>query len=184
VRPHGKTKLGFFPLPLAEAERLRNYLAFSDEFSALDPCVGDGVAFAICLTVPRHTATESRSMLTGQSRQETWGPKLCRQTRWTCGVQRRRCHCCTSILPMIGRPVLRTTKTRSCLCGPHLSLAQAGWRPALCHSSAAARELRKAAERGVSRPARFQVDRIGVPSVQADRCRRNARAAPNPCASI
>lgn len=46
MRPHGKTKLGFFPLPLAEAERLRNYLAFSDEFSALDPCVGDGVAFA------------------------------------------------------------------------------------------------------------------------------------------
>jgi SAM-dependent methyltransferase len=31
---------------LAEAERLRNYLAFSDEFSSLDPCVGDGVAFA------------------------------------------------------------------------------------------------------------------------------------------
>jgi len=45
VRPHGKTKLGFFPLPLAEAERLRNCLTFTYEFSALDPCVGDGVAF-------------------------------------------------------------------------------------------------------------------------------------------
>jgi hypothetical protein len=45
VRPHGKTKLGFFPLPLAEAERLRNCLTFTSEFSALDPCVGDGVAF-------------------------------------------------------------------------------------------------------------------------------------------
>jgi hypothetical protein len=45
VRPHGKTKLGFFPLPLAEAERLRNCLTFAHEFSALDPCVGDGVAF-------------------------------------------------------------------------------------------------------------------------------------------
>jgi SAM-dependent methyltransferase len=55
VRPHGKTKLGFFPLPLAEAERLRNYLAFSDEFSALDPCVGDGVAFAHLLDgAPAH----------------------------------------------------------------------------------------------------------------------------------
>ena len=45
MRPHGKTKLGFFPLPLAEAERLRNCLTFTSEFSALDPCVGDGVAF-------------------------------------------------------------------------------------------------------------------------------------------
>ena len=45
MRPHGKTKLGFFPLPLAEAERLRNCLTFAYEFSALDPCVGDGVAF-------------------------------------------------------------------------------------------------------------------------------------------
>jgi hypothetical protein len=45
VRPHGKTKLGFFPLPIAEAERLRNCLAFPPEFAALDPCVGDGVAF-------------------------------------------------------------------------------------------------------------------------------------------
>src|SRR5713226_4399904 len=45
VRPHGKTKLGFFPLPLPEAERLRNCLTFTFEFSALDPCVGDGVAF-------------------------------------------------------------------------------------------------------------------------------------------
>jgi len=40
---------------LAEAERLRNYLAFSDEFSALDPCVGDGVAFAHLLDgAPAH----------------------------------------------------------------------------------------------------------------------------------
>ena len=46
MRPHGKVKLGFYPLPVAEAERLRNCLAFPPEFSALDPCVGDGVAFA------------------------------------------------------------------------------------------------------------------------------------------
>ena len=45
MRPHGKTKLGFFPLPIAEAERLRNCLTFPFEFSALDPCVGNGVAF-------------------------------------------------------------------------------------------------------------------------------------------
>ena len=46
MRPHGKTKLGFFPLPVLEAERLRNCLAANSEFSSLDPCVGDGVAFA------------------------------------------------------------------------------------------------------------------------------------------
>jgi hypothetical protein len=45
-RPHGKTKLGFFPLPLAEANRLKNCLVFPCEFSAVDPCVGDGAAFA------------------------------------------------------------------------------------------------------------------------------------------
>ena len=45
MRPHGQTKLGFFPLPAAEAERLRNRLAFPEQFSALDPCVGDGAAF-------------------------------------------------------------------------------------------------------------------------------------------
>jgi hypothetical protein len=45
MRLHGKTKLGFFPLPVPEAARLKNCLAFPSEFSALDPCVGDGVAF-------------------------------------------------------------------------------------------------------------------------------------------
>ncbi len=45
MRPHGKTKLGFFPLPIREADRLRKCMTFPQEFSALDPCVGDGVAF-------------------------------------------------------------------------------------------------------------------------------------------
>jgi hypothetical protein len=35
MRPHGKTKLGFFPLPVPEATRLKNCLAFASEFSAL-----------------------------------------------------------------------------------------------------------------------------------------------------
>src|SRR5258708_39099928 len=42
---HGKTKLGFFPLPVSEAHRLKNYLSAAGPFSALDPCAGDGVAF-------------------------------------------------------------------------------------------------------------------------------------------
>ena len=46
MRPHGRTKLGFYPLPTREGGRLRAWMAFPPEFSALDPCVGDGVAFA------------------------------------------------------------------------------------------------------------------------------------------
>ncbi len=45
MRPHGKTKLGFFPLPVPEAKRLRNCLVADSALSALDPCVGDGAAF-------------------------------------------------------------------------------------------------------------------------------------------
>ena len=45
MRPPGKIKLGFFPLPVQEAARLKSWLAFASEFSAVDPCVGDGVAF-------------------------------------------------------------------------------------------------------------------------------------------
>lgn len=45
MRAHGKTKLGFFPLPVAESERLKKCLDSPEEFSALDPCAGDGVAF-------------------------------------------------------------------------------------------------------------------------------------------
>jgi len=46
MRAQGQTRLGFFPLPPAEANRLKNWLNFPEQFSALDPCVGDGVAFA------------------------------------------------------------------------------------------------------------------------------------------
>jgi hypothetical protein len=45
MRAQGKIKLGFFPLPIAEAKRLRSILAFPRQLSALDPCVGDGLAF-------------------------------------------------------------------------------------------------------------------------------------------
>jgi hypothetical protein len=47
MRSAARTKLGFYPLPLSEAGRIRRFLAFPDkQCSALDPCVGDGVAFA------------------------------------------------------------------------------------------------------------------------------------------
>lgn len=49
MRPQGQTKLGFFPLPIAEAKKLKSWLSFPARFSALDPCVGDGVAFGTLL---------------------------------------------------------------------------------------------------------------------------------------
>ena len=46
MRFEGKSRLGFYPLPLCEAQRIRRFLLFPDSpSSALDPCVGDGVAF-------------------------------------------------------------------------------------------------------------------------------------------
>jgi len=48
MRLAGKAKLGFYPLPVAEAQRIRSFLQFPEEpCAAVDPCVGDGVAFAI-----------------------------------------------------------------------------------------------------------------------------------------
>jgi hypothetical protein len=49
MRPEGQTKLGFFPLPVAEANRIKNWLSFPEESSAVDPCVGNGVAFGALL---------------------------------------------------------------------------------------------------------------------------------------
>jgi hypothetical protein len=45
MRFQGQAKLGFFPLPPSEAVRLRRWLSFSEQSSALDPCIGDGAAF-------------------------------------------------------------------------------------------------------------------------------------------
>jgi len=40
--------MGFYPLPLSEAQRIRRFLGFPDApSSAIDPCVGDGVAFEV-----------------------------------------------------------------------------------------------------------------------------------------
>ncbi len=47
MRWKGKLKLGWFPLPLAEAERIRKFLVFpASSFAAVDPCIGEGGAFA------------------------------------------------------------------------------------------------------------------------------------------
>lgn len=46
MRLAGRERLGFYPLPIPEAERIRRFLRFPDQLcSALDPCIGDGAAF-------------------------------------------------------------------------------------------------------------------------------------------
>jgi Uncharacterised methyltransferase family (DUF6094) len=47
MRLAGKRRMAFYPLPVAEAERIRRFLRFPGSgCAAIDPCVGDGVAFA------------------------------------------------------------------------------------------------------------------------------------------
>jgi hypothetical protein len=46
LRFQGKSRLGFYPLPSSEAQRIRRFILFPDlPSSALDPCAGDGLAF-------------------------------------------------------------------------------------------------------------------------------------------
>lgn len=45
MRTQAKLKLGYYPLALSEAKRIRNYLQFADQTaSILDPCAGTGAA--------------------------------------------------------------------------------------------------------------------------------------------
>lgn len=47
MRSIARQKLGYFPLSVAEAERIRRFLVFSgEETSVLDPCAGTGAALA------------------------------------------------------------------------------------------------------------------------------------------
>lgn len=67
---NGKTKLGFFPLPPGEAKRLNQHLSFLSPFSAMDPCVGDGVAFRGLLegAEARHYGVEIDAYRSAQAR--------------------------------------------------------------------------------------------------------------------
>lgn len=47
MRPVAKLKMGFYPLPLPEAERIRRFMHFQSSCAVIDPCTGDGTAFAV-----------------------------------------------------------------------------------------------------------------------------------------
>ena len=44
MRNAGRLKLGYFPLPIEEAQNIRGLLVPSAPYAAIDPCVGDGTA--------------------------------------------------------------------------------------------------------------------------------------------
>ena len=47
MRLASRQKMGFYPLPVPEAERIRKFLQFPDhQCCALDPCIGEGIALA------------------------------------------------------------------------------------------------------------------------------------------
>jgi hypothetical protein len=46
MRNQGRIRLGYFPLPLSEARRIRAWLHYPTSLvSTIDPCIGDGAAF-------------------------------------------------------------------------------------------------------------------------------------------
>ena len=45
MRNAGRLRLGYFPLPLKEAQRIRACLHYASSCSVIDPCIGDGAAF-------------------------------------------------------------------------------------------------------------------------------------------
>ena len=44
MRNAGRLKLGYYPLPIDEAQNIRALLVSSAPYAAIDPCVGDGTA--------------------------------------------------------------------------------------------------------------------------------------------
>src|SRR5271165_4408619 len=54
ARPIAKLKLGYFPLPIEEAQNIRALLLPTAPYAAIDPCVGDGTAL---IEITKDTAT-------------------------------------------------------------------------------------------------------------------------------
>lgn len=73
MRLAGSLKLGFYPLPIREAQRIRAHLQYPGECAALDPCVGDGVAFSALLESAKAHAYGIEIEHTVRNRLHSWG---------------------------------------------------------------------------------------------------------------
>ena len=84
-RLNAKVRCNYYPLPLREAERIRNLLRFpAEQFSALDPCIGDGAAFA---AITRHSSARRYGI--ELDRAEQAGPSLAATTT-LCRSEKRK----------------------------------------------------------------------------------------------
>lgn len=90
MRFQGQDKLGFFPLPLSEAVRLRRWLNFPEQFSALDPCAGDGAAFNTLLEPAMRCAMGLRLTHIGLRRPGLRESMFCTPTHSMSGAARSR----------------------------------------------------------------------------------------------
>ena len=96
MRLIAKVKLGFYPLPVAEGQRIRRFLRFpGTSCAAIDPCIGDGVAFAALTNdapVLRYGIDSTRIARNRPVRE--W-KILCRAMRLKHIVRWRAFRCCT-----------------------------------------------------------------------------------------
>jgi hypothetical protein len=77
-----KARCNYYPLPLKEAERIRNLVQYPTEaFSALDPCVGEGIAFA---AITRDTSARRYGIELDAYRAEQAAPLLTKIIRGNC----------------------------------------------------------------------------------------------------
>src|SRR6202047_3992636 len=81
-RFNAKVRCNYYPLPLREAERIRSLLRSPVEpFSALDPCVGDGAAFA---AIPGDSSARRYGIELDAYRAEQAGPSLTKIVQGNC----------------------------------------------------------------------------------------------------
>ena len=77
-----KARCNYYPLPLKEAERIRNLVQYpADPFSALDPCVGEGIAFA---AITRDTSARRYGIELDAYRAEQAAPLLTKIIQGNC----------------------------------------------------------------------------------------------------
>ena len=134
MRFQGKARLGFFPLPLSEAQLIRGFLLFPDQStSAIDPCIGHGVAFEVITSGAEmfRYGIELDAYRADQARQQISNIVQGNTLEVQCPVE------CFGLLysnpPFdwtLGPGDSRRTEHSSL---SHTPLAEARWGPAICH---------------------------------------------------
>ena len=158
------------PLPIAEAKRLKNWLTFPERFSALDPCVGDGVAFTqllrdlpaahrYAIEIDAYRAEQARALGINSAREHYGCPVPAGS-----GVPALPE---SSVRLGIGRE--QQPETGIGLSGARVSLAEGRWCAAIRDPPAGIGKMREIAERTLRGFACVPAHRTGLLAIQADR---------------